>query len=110
MRVHAGSVQCVNLRRRVVDSNDDELLVVRRLDHRHDEIVVPDAVDDNRVQIHELLDVFGPRLVVARVDLSRQDRPHLVARQIPDDVFRPRIIRMQRDADLQRARLRHRGR
>ena len=90
----------MNLRRRLVGADDDDLRVARRLDHRHDEVVVADAVDDDRVEIDELLDVLRPRLIVAGVDLARQDRPHLVARQVADDVLRPRVVRMQRDADL----------
>ena len=52
----------------------DDLRVPRRLDHVEDEVVVADAVDDDRVEVGELLDVLGPRLVVAGVDLARQDR------------------------------------
>ena len=63
-----------------------------------------DAVDDDRVEIDELLDVLGPRLVVAGVDLARQDRPDLVAGQVADHVLRPRVVRVQRDADLEGGR------
>ena len=69
----------------------------------------PMPLIDDRVEIDELLDVVGPRLVVAGVDLARQDRSHFVARQVADDVLRPRVVRMKRDADLQR-RFRLRGR
>ena len=77
------------------------LRVPRRLDHRKDEVVVADAVDDDGVEIGELLDVLGPRLVVAGVDLARQDRAHLVAGQRADDVLGPGVVRVQGDADLQ---------
>ena len=88
----------------LVRPDDDDARVRRRLDHRQDEVVVADAVDDDRVEIDQLLDVLGPRLVVAGVDLARQNRPHLVSGQVADDVLRPRVVGVQRDADLQRAR------
>ena len=80
----------------------DDLRVAGRLEHRQDEIVVADAVDDDRVEVDQLLDVLGPRLIVAGVDLARQNRPHLVTGQVADDVPRPRVVRVQRDADLER--------
>ena len=78
--------------------DDHQLLVARSLDHVEDEVVVADAVDDDRIQVGELLDVLGPRLVVAGVDLAGQDRAHLDV-GAADHVLRPRVVGMQRHAD-----------
>ena len=60
------------MRRLGVHANDRRPRIARRLQHRKDEVVVADAVDDDGVEIRQLLDVLGPRLVVAGVDLARQ--------------------------------------
>ena len=64
-------------------------------------IVVSDAVHDDDVEIRQPLDVLRPRLVVAGVNAARQQGPHLITRQIAHDVGRPRVVRMQRDANLE---------
>ena len=61
---------------------------------------MPLTIDD--VEIGQPLDVLRPRLIIARVDVARQQRAHFVPRQIADDVGGPGVVRMQRDADLQR--------
>src|SRR5262245_22721855 len=66
--------------------------------------VVPDAVDDDRVEVDDLLDVLGPRLVVARVDLAREDGAHLDLGPVADHVLGPRVVRVQRHPDLERLR------
>ena len=70
----------------------------------NDEVVVSDAVQHDGVEVDQLLDVFRSRLIVAGIDLAREDSPHLVSRQRADHVLRPRIVGMQRHADLQRRR------
>ena len=89
-----------NHRRFGVHPHDRRARVARRLQHRKYEIVVPDAVDDHDIEIGQPLDVLRPRLIIAGVDIARQQRTHFVARQIADDVGGPGIVRMERDADL----------
>ena len=101
MRVDRAAVGRLEQRHAVVRPDDDELGVARRLDHVEDEVVVADAVDDDGVEVGELLDVLRPRLVVAGVDLAGQDRAHLDA-GVADDVPGPRVVRVQRHADLER--------
>jgi hypothetical protein len=85
----------------VVDADHHDVRISRRLQHGDDEIVVTDPVDHDRIQINQLLDVVRPRLVVAGIDLARQDRPHFVPRQIADHVLGPGIVGMKGDAHLQ---------
>ena len=61
---------------------------------------MPFTISD--VEIGQTLDVLRARLVITRVDVARQQRPHFVTRQLADDVGGPGIVRMKRDADLQR--------
>ncbi len=104
MRVHACAAALANHRRLGVDAHNRRARVPRRLQHRKDEIVVADAIDDDDVEVCETLDVLRPRLVIPRVDIARQQRAHFVPRQVADNVRRPGVVRMQRDADLQRCR------
>ena len=71
MGVHALPVHEPDLRCGLVGADDDEFRVARRLDHGGDEVVVADAVHDNGVEIDDLLDVVGPGLVIAGVNLAR---------------------------------------
>ena len=72
-----------NRRRLRVDAEDRRSRVARRLQHRQDEVVVSDAVDDDDVEIGKPLDVLRPRLIVTRVDITRQQRAHLVPGSLP---------------------------
>ena len=83
-----------NHRRLGIDTNDSRAGVARGLQHRKDEVVVADAVDDEHIEIRELLDVLRPRLIVAGVDIARKQRAHLVPGQIADDVRRPGVVRV----------------
>ena len=102
VRVDAGPAHRVNLRRRLVGPDDDDPFVAGCLEHRHDEVVVADAVDDDRIEVDELLDVIRPGLIVAGVDFARKNRSHLVPGQVADDVPGPREVWVKRDANLQR--------
>ena len=71
MGVHALPVHEPDLRCGLVGADDNEFRVAGRLDHGGDEVVVADAVHDNGVEIDDLLDVVGPGLVIAGVNLAR---------------------------------------
>ena len=102
MRVHAAAAAGPNHRGLRVHPHDHRPRIAGRFQHRKDEIVVSDAVHDDDVEIRQPLDVLRPWLIVAGVDITWQQRPHLITRQIAHDVGRPRVVRMQRDADLER--------
>ena len=73
------------------------------LDHPQDEIVMANAIDDDRVEVGELLDIVRPGLVVPRVDIAGEDGSDLHARRVAGDVLGPRVIRVQGHADPERA-------
>ena len=73
--------------------------VVYGLQHRRDELVVADTVDHHRVQPFQPDHVRRCRLIGVRIHVRRNQGCHF--RRVADNVFHPRIIRMQGNADGQ---------